>query len=97
MRLGRVVGRVWATVKIDQLEGQRLLIIQPVDPKGSDTGQPLVAVDAVGAGEGQMVLTVMGSSARTTPELREVPTDAVIVGIIDSLHASGRNLDLEGI
>ena len=100
MILARVKGQAVATAMVDSLEGRKLLLVEllSLDEEGVvQTRKHMVCVDAVGAGEGQMVLTVMGSSARTTPELREVPTDAVIVGIIDSLHASGRNLDLEGI
>ena len=100
MVLSLVKGSVVSTAKVDQLAGRKLLLVEIITVREHGlerTGRHMVCVDAVGAGEGQMVLTVMGSSARTTPELREVPTDAVIVGIIDSLHASGRNLDLEGI
>lgn len=88
MRLGRVVGRVWATVKIDRLEGQRLLIIQPVDPKGSDTGQPLVAVDAVGAGAGETVYWCRGREAALAMLPAEVGADAAVVGIVDSIHSN---------
>ncbi len=88
MRLGRVVGRVWATVKIDQLEGQRLLIIQPVDPSGSDTGQSLVAVDAVGAGAGETVYWCRGREASLAMLPAEVGADAAVVGIVDSIHSN---------
>lgn len=88
MRLGRVVGRVWATVKIDQLEGQRLLIIQPVDPNGSDTGQSLVAVDAVGAGAGETVYWCRGREASLAMLPAEVGADAAVVGIVDSIHSN---------
>ena len=54
----------------------------------------MVCVDAVGAGVGEVVITVMGSSARSAPEMGAVPTDAVVVGILDALNAEGQSLDL---
>ena len=98
MVLSLVKGSVVSTAKVDQLIGRKLLLVEIITVRehGPErTGRHMVCVDAGGGREGQMVLTVMGSSARTTPELREVPTDAVIVGIIDSLHASGRDLKVD--
>ncbi len=99
MFLGRIKGRVVATQKDPGLNGFKLLIVEPLkvdydDPQaganstGGDgrfapTGRAIVAMDSLGAGEGQLVLIVQGSSSRMASGMREVPTDAVIVGIVD--------------
>ena len=98
MLLTQVKGSVVSSAKVDGLKGQKLLLVEIITVREHGlerTGRHMVCVDAVGAGEGQMVLAVMGSSARTAPELKDVPTDAVIVGIIDSLQASGQSMELE--
>jgi ethanolamine utilization protein EutN len=86
MNLGRVVGRTWATVKNASLEGQRLLIVQPVTPEGESTGRRLVCTDWAGAGAGELVYWARAREA-TFPFLPdEVVTDATIVGIVDEVH-----------
>ncbi len=87
MTLGRVVGRVWATVKNRPLEGQRLLVVQPLTPELSKTGKPLVCTDAVGAGAGELVYWCKGKESSFPFLPVEVPTDATIVGIVDEVHA----------
>ena len=57
----------------------------------------MVCVDAVGAGTGEVVITMMGSSARSAPQMSGVPTDAVVVGILDSLSSDGQAMDLDTI
>ena len=84
MDLARILGTVVATRKDDRLEGCKLLIVQPLDPRGADQGTPVVAVDTVSAGYTETVLVVTGSSARMTARTREAPVDAAIVGIVDS-------------
>lgn len=86
MYLGRVVGRLWATVKNENLSGQRLLIVQPVTPELQDTGKRLVCTDATGAGAGELVYWARAREASFALSPAEVPTDATIVGIIDHLH-----------
>lgn len=83
MRLARVVGNVCATVKDPQLEGLKLLLLQPVDAAGADVGTPLVALDAVGAGAGE---TVYWSGRREACLAfdPQVPSDASVTGIVDS-------------
>jgi len=83
MQLARVIGDVVATRKEPAYEGITLLVIQPLLPDGSDTGRPLVAVDAVGAGVGERVFFVRGKEASFPFHPREVPADAGIVGIVD--------------
>jgi len=83
MQLARVIGDVVATQKEPAFEGIKLLVIQPVAPDGSDSGRPLVAVDAVGAGVGERVFFVRGKEASFPFAPAEVPADAGIVGIVD--------------
>jgi ethanolamine utilization protein EutN len=86
MILARVVGTVVATRKDDRLVGSKLLLVRSVDPRGKDEAGYLVAVDTVDAGLGDRVLVVSGSSARMAAGLKDVPVDAAIVGVIDSVE-----------
>jgi ethanolamine utilization protein EutN len=86
MILGRVIGRVVATMKNTSLEGQRLLIVQPVDRHGRDKGRAIVALDSVGAGAGETVYWCRGKEASFPFLPVEVPTEATIVGIVDTLN-----------
>lgn len=88
MRLGRVVGRVWSTAKIEQLDGRTLLIIQPLDAAGRDTGSALIATDAVGAGAGETIYWCRGREAAMAFLPDEVGSDASVVGIVDSFRAT---------
>jgi ethanolamine utilization protein EutN len=91
MMLARVVGNVVSTRKAEKLVGRKLLVIEPVDFVNQKTdGKPLVAVDSVGAGEGEIVLVVQGSSARLTETTQDTPVDATIMGIVDYLEVGGR-------
>ncbi len=90
MMLARVVGSVVSTRKAEKLVGRKLLIIEPVDFAAQKAdGKPLVAVDAVGAGEGEIVLVVQGSSARLTETTQDTPVDATIMGIVDYVELQG--------
>ncbi len=90
MRIAKVVGVAVATVKDQRLEGGKLLLVAAADPAGQPQGQPFLALDSVGAGEGELVVVVEGSSARTAAGDANRPVDAVIVGILDSLQYNGR-------
>jgi ethanolamine utilization protein EutN len=85
MLLGKVVGRVWATVKDPSLEGQRLLIVQPLTPELKETGKQLVCADCTGAGAGELVYYCRGREAGYAFLPQEVPSDSTIVGIVDEL------------
>ena len=89
MILAKVVGTVVATRKDPRLEGQKLLVVRPVDPGGKIDGGFLVAVDTVDAGTGETVLIVSGSSARMASGMKDCPVDAAIVGIIDQIEVTG--------
>lgn len=92
MFIARVTGSLVATSKVETMRGFKLLIVEPfrVDPKDRSklltTGRTFVAVDTLGAGEGEFVLITQGSSARLTPETKNLPIDTVIVGIIDTVQ-----------
>ena len=93
MTLGKVVGTVVATQKAQGLEGFKLLIVQALDLTAmTETSTFAVAVDAVGAGEGEVVLYCSGSSARMTESTQERPVDAVIVAIVDSTEVNGKTV-----
>jgi microcompartment protein CcmK/EutM len=89
MQLGRVLGTVVCTIKSDGLEGKKLLVVQPLDRDGRDKGKTLVAIDCVGAGVGERIYWCRGKEASMPwfPE-QEVPTEATIVGIVDTIHLS---------
>ncbi|RLB58861.1 MAG: ethanolamine utilization protein EutN [Deltaproteobacteria bacterium] len=90
MFLAKVVGNVVSTRKVEKLTGSKLLLVEPVDfEKQQSLGPPLVAVDAVGAGEGEIVLVVQGSSARLTPATESSPVDATIMAIVDFIDLAG--------
>lgn len=101
MFIGKIVGSVVATQKTESMRGSKLLMIEPyvIDPKTRDhlitTSRSLVAVDVVGAGEGEFVLAVQGSSARMTPETKPLPVDCTIIGVIDSVTVQHLQLPLE--
>src|SRR5213082_1544840 len=98
MFLARVTGSVVATQKVASMTGHKLLTVEPlrVDPSGRDklvsTGRTFVCVDTVGAGQGELVLIVQGSSARLTPETEKLPVDATVIGIVDSVRVEDRNI-----
>jgi ethanolamine utilization protein EutN len=85
MQLGRVVGSVWSTAKAPNLDGQRLLIVQPLTPEMKRTGKRIVCTDSTGAGAGELVYWCRGRESSFPFLPKEVPTDATIVGIIDSV------------
>ena len=89
MLLGQVVGTVVATQKDRELEGLTLLVVKGVDLDGKSTNAVVVAVDAVGAGVGDLVLVAAGSSARQTDITRNKPVDHVVMAIVDQITVDG--------
>ncbi len=85
MILAHVAGTVVATRKDPRLEGRTLLVLQIESPKGDKRDAFLVAVDTVGAGVGERVIAVQGSSARMATGCKDTPVDTAIVGIVDAI------------
>jgi microcompartment protein CcmK/EutM len=92
MVLGKVIGTLVATRKEPTLEGLKLLVVRALDVKGAKleaSGGVVVAVDAVGAGVGEVVLVCAGSSARQTQMTQNRPVDATIMAIVDTVAEGG--------
>ena len=98
MFVALVTGSVVATQKTGSMTGHKLLVVEPyrLDEKTRDrlvsTGRTFIAVDTLGAGEGQFVLVTQGSSARLTPETKSLPIDAVIIGLVDTVRIEGKEV-----
>ena len=90
MLIARVIGTTVSTIKDEKITGQKLLVMRQTDETGKLIGKPFVAVNTVGAGVGELVLTASGSSARQTTLTKDRPVDAVIMAIIDSLEVEGK-------
>ena len=96
MFIGRITGSLVSTQKVPSMVGHKLLIVEPlrVDEKDQSslkpTGRTFVVVDTVGAGEGEVVLCVQGSSARFTEQTKTLPIDAAVIGIIDTVHVGAK-------
>lgn len=84
MQLARVIGTVVATVKNDSLEGRKLLVIQSLDARLEAQGKPMVALDAIGAGVGELVFWCRGKEASFPFRREDTPTDCTIIAIVDS-------------
>lgn len=91
MLLARVTGTLVASRKDEGLSGQTLLVLRQLDVDGQESGGYVVAVDAVGAGEGEVVLFATGSSARQTTRTKDRPCDAVVMAIVDSWEVDGES------
>ena len=102
MFLARVQGHVVASQKDTQLHGLKLLIVEPLrvaydDNKGGAferTGRAIVAGDRIGAGEGQLVLIVQGSSARMMEGCNKMPIDAVVAGLVDDAVVKNKQIEV---
>lgn len=96
MYLAEVIGQVVATKKDEHMTGRKLLVVRPrlVDPdepsRLRDGVNTIVAIDTVGAGEGELVMFCQGSSARQATGLKAVPVDAAVVAIVDRVDVLGR-------
>lgn len=87
MRVAKVIGNIWATRKEERLSGLKLLVVKPLNVLDeNDDLLPMVAADIIGAGVGETVLVVSGSSARSAAGDMSIPVDASVVGIVDDLE-----------
>ena len=89
MQLGRVTGTLVATRKDPKMDGMTFLVLRQIDVDNEDTGGYVVAVDAVGAGVGEVVMYASGSSARQTESTHNRPCDAVVMAIVDEWDVDG--------
>ncbi len=90
MLIGKVIGNIVSSNKAECLKGLKLLLVQPVDLETMKTkDDPIVMVDCVDAGTGDIVMCVGGSSARATPESKDTPADYAILSIVDAIHLKG--------
>ena len=98
MFLARIRGSIVATQKVAELTGRKLLIVEPLRVNEQDqsdlqpTGRSFVVIDTVGAGQGETVLCVQGSSARFTPDTKTLPVDAAIIGIVDTVTVTDKTI-----
>jgi microcompartment protein CcmK/EutM len=90
MLIGKVVGTVVSTRKEAELEGLKFLLVRGQDVEGKPTSTLVVAVDAIGAGVGEVVLYASGSSARQTTVTKDRPVDATIMAIVDQIEVGGQ-------
>ena len=91
MQLAKVIGTVVATQKDESLRGVKLVIVQPLQPDGSDKGRPIVAVDGTGqAGMDEHVFTIAGREGALVLERSFAPVDQGIVGIVEELYIDRR-------
>ncbi|WP_394862273.1 EutN/CcmL family microcompartment protein [Paraclostridium bifermentans] len=85
MQIGKVIGTVVATKKDDSLIGSKLMITQPLNLKNEIDGKPLIAVDTVGAGIGELVIYTEGAAARNATKKLQSSINAAIIGIVDNI------------
>ncbi|MBU9711963.1 EutN/CcmL family microcompartment protein [Evansella tamaricis] len=91
MIIARVIGSVVSTSKAEKLQGKKMLVVQPLDMETiTPEGKPLVSIDTVGSGFGEIVMVVGGSSARQTEITKNTPVDSAIVGVIDQIEIEGK-------
>jgi ethanolamine utilization protein EutN len=90
MILAKVIGNVVATTKDDRLVGEKLLILTPLTPEGNPKGETIVAIDSLGAGNGEVVLACRGGAARLVANHENSPVDYAIVAIVDEVKVYGR-------
>jgi microcompartment protein CcmK/EutM len=100
MKFAKVLGNVVCTQKDEKAEGWKMMIVQPLDLNFSPKGEPMVAVDTVNSGEGELVLLCSGSSARQTDITKNKPCDLVIMAVVDAIEQNGniifRKFESEG-
>lgn len=86
MYLGRVIGNIWATKKYESLHSLKFQFVQPLNSDLKQTGEPIIAVDTVGAGPGEVIFYITASEAVIPLPVDFAPVDASIVGIVDTIN-----------
>jgi len=87
MQLGKVIGTIWATRKYEAVKGYKLQLVQPIDSLENNLGDPIIAVDTIGAGPGETIFYITSSEAVIPMDVDMAPVDASIVGIVDSINS----------
>lgn len=87
MILAKVIGTIWATKKYETLNGYKMQFIQPLNGDLQKLGEPIIAVDTIGAGPGELVFYATSSEAVIAMDVDMAPVDASIVGIVDSINS----------
>ncbi len=93
MYLGRVIGTIWATKKYEAIAGYKMQFVQPISSSLKKTGEPIIALDTVGAGPGEIIFYVTASEAVIPLNVDMAPVDASIVGIVDSINIESERRD----
>ncbi|MBI3195692.1 MAG: EutN/CcmL family microcompartment protein [Ignavibacteriae bacterium] len=93
MFFGKVIGTVWATRKDESLIGTKLQLVQPLNAKRQHAGDPIIAVDTVGAGQGETVFYITSREATSPLRVEMAPVDASIVGIVDKIDLDTRRTE----
>jgi len=89
--LGKVIGNVWATQKYDAINNLKLMLVQPLNGDMQKTDEPIIAVDTVGSGPGEVIYYITASEAVIPLPVNMAPVDASIVGIVDSINLEKQN------
>ncbi len=87
MLLGKVIGSIWATRKHDAVKNYKLMLVQPINGDYEKLGDPIISVDTVGAGPGEIVFYATSYEAVISMDVDMAPVDASIVGIVDSIYS----------
>ncbi|MGD8778986.1 MAG: EutN/CcmL family microcompartment protein [Ignavibacteria bacterium] len=87
MHLGEVIGTIWATRKYEAIKGYKLQFVQPLNGEKEKLGDPVIAVDTIGAGQGEVIYYITASEAVIPLDVEMAPVDASIVGIVDSINS----------
>ncbi len=86
MFFGKVIGNIWATKKYPAINNFKLMLVQPVTSELINDGDPIIAVDTVGSGPGELIFYITASEAVIPLPVDMAPVDASIVGIVDSIN-----------
>ncbi len=86
MLLGKVIGSVWATRKYESIKGYKIMLVQPLNSDEEALGDPIITLDTVGAGPGEIIFYITASEAVIPLDVDMAPVDASIVGIVDTIN-----------
>lgn len=87
MFLGKVIGTIWATRKYETLNSFKIQLVQPINGNKENIGDPIIAVDTIGAGPGEIIYYITASEAVIPMQVKMAPVDASIVGIVDYINS----------